>query len=69
MKARIQRQTPSALPRTPCSPWVARKVLAMFDGRKGHGGGPCCSRVLRAEQLRDLLQEAFQAGIKSQENA
>jgi hypothetical protein len=46
----------------PCSAWVVRKVDALFAGRKGHGGGKCCSRVLDANQLRELLQEAFSAG-------
>jgi hypothetical protein len=46
----------------PCSPWVSRKVAEMFAGRKGHGGGPCCSRVLDADQLRTILQDAYEAG-------
>lgn len=44
------------------SSWVEQKVQSLFDGRKGHGGGKCTSRVLRRSQLLELLEEAYRHG-------
>ena len=42
---------------------------AMLRGRKGHGGGPCLSRVLREADLIALAAHAFEAGRKFEKGA
>lgn len=43
-----------------------RRVAAkLLDGRKGHGGGPCLSRVMREADLIALAGLAFDAGLNA----
>lgn len=39
---------------------VARRIVrAMFEGRKGHGGGPCSRRVLTPAEVEAVVLVAF----------
>lgn len=39
-----------------------RVAVKLFEGRKGHGGGPCSRRVLGPADLAAIAAAAFQAG-------
>ena len=41
-----------------------RNAARLFEGRKGHGGGPCSYRSLRPAELAALLAAAFEAGAR-----
>lgn len=41
-----------------------RNAAKLFEGRKGHGGGPCSYRSLRPAELAALLAAAFEAGAR-----
>lgn len=42
-----------------------RMAEKIFEGRKGHGGGPCSRIVLTREQLADVLEATLEAAITS----
>jgi len=44
-----------------------RNAGRLFEGRKGHGGGPCSYRSLRPNELAALLAAAFDAGARHAE--
>jgi hypothetical protein len=46
-------------------PQVKEVVARMFEGRKGHGGGPCTRRVLSATDLELMFQAVYEAGQQS----
>lgn len=38
-------------------------VKHLFEGRKGHGNGPCTRRVMTPEQLTNFAHSAFRMGL------
>jgi len=40
-----------------------RVAAKMFEGRTGHGGGPCSYRNLRQREIATLVAEAYQLGL------
>lgn len=42
--------------------WADLLVKRVFEGRTGHGGGPCTRRNLRPDELRELAKASFDAG-------
>lgn len=40
-------------------------AAAFFEGRKGHGGGPCSRINLRPEELEAVLSIAFETGAET----
>jgi len=49
--------------------WASHNAARLLSGRKGHGGGPCTTRVLSEAQLYALLALAFDAGRASVKDA
>ena len=53
----------------PADAYAEREVQRLFEGRKGHGGGPCTKRVLRPAELKSILRGGFLAGTAHQARA
>jgi|SRR6185503_4925120 len=49
----------------PQNRWAAEVTKRMFEGRTGHGGGPCSKRVLRDMEIFEIAKASFEAGQKT----
>ncbi len=53
----------------PAGEYADQEVQRLFEGRKGHGQGPCTKRVLSPGELRSILRGGFLAGTAHQARA